>query len=281
LGVFSGSQVTSLGSTDPFAFIDGGTHILAGNPNTGSGFAMFSLSGRNTATAVDAQTGLLLGTDRPIQGALQLDGSRPMLTPLLETSGATVTGQKVLRIDNALLEATAPLLNLRANGSTQSVMTATGSNALDLTFQTRVVALGSSMIRLDNSILNVANGSLVNVNASKLTVGGDLVNLVNGATLSILNGPLITVAGSGFTTIAGGLLNFGGTGGNTVNVTNSLCPCSLFGGVPVALQNGALATNVQISNPIKNPALGTLNLSPNAALAVVNGAGSKLTVGAQ
>ena len=112
-------------------------------------------------------------------------------------------------------------------------------------------------------------------------MGGDLVSLLNGATLNIFNGPLLRVTGNSFVKIDGGLISFGGTGVNTVNVTNNLCPCSLFGGVPVALQNGALATNVQISSPIKNPALGTLNLSPNAALAVVNGAGSKLTVGAQ
>jgi hypothetical protein len=279
VGVFSGGQVTSTGSVNPFVFVDGGTHAISGGPS--AGIAMFGLSGRPTATALDAQSGLLLGTDRPLQGPLQLDGTRPMLTPLLETSGATVTGGKVLRIDNALLEATAPLLNLTAKGVTQSMLTATGTNAMDLTFAARVSTLGGSVIRLDNSVLNVANGSLVNVNASKLTVGGDLVNLVNGATLTLFNGPLITVAGNGFANITGGLINFGGTGGNTVNVTNSLCPCTLFGGIPVALQNGALAQNVQISSPIKNPTLGTLNLSPNAALAVVNGAGSKLTVGAQ
>jgi hypothetical protein len=243
VGVFSGGQVTSTGSVNPFVFVDGGTHAISGGPS--AGIAMFGLSGRPTATALDAQSGLLLGTDRPLQGPLQLDGTRPMLTPLLETSGATVTGGKVLRIDNALLEATAPLLNLTAKGVTQSMLTATGTNAMDLTFAARVSTLGGSVIRLDNSVLNVANGSLVNVNASKLTVGGDLVNLVNGATLTLFNGPLITVAGNGFANITGGLINFGGTGGNTVNVTNSLCPCTLFGGIPVALQNGALAQNVQ------------------------------------
>jgi hypothetical protein len=284
--VFNGGQVTTTGSTNPFAFIDGGVHTIAGNP--APGFAMFALSGRNTVNALDAESGLLLGTDRPIQGALQPDATRPVTTFLLETAGATVTGRQVLRIDNALLEATAPLLNLRANGSTQSVLTTTGPSAIELSFQSRVSALGGSLIRLDNSILNVSNGPLVNVTgnpgvvvASKLSVGGDLVSLVNGATLNILNGPLLRVADASFANIAGGLISFGGTGGNTVNVTNSLCPCSLFGGVPVALQNGALATNVQISSPIKNPTLGTVNLSPNAALAVVNGAGSKLIVGPQ
>jgi hypothetical protein len=95
-----------------------------------------------------------------------------------------------------------------------------------------------------------------------------------------LNGPLITVSNGGFVNIAGSLINFGGTGGNNVNITNSLCPCVSIGGIPVALQGGAAVANVQITNPIKNNGtLGTVTLSPNAAVAVVSGATSKLSVG--
>jgi hypothetical protein len=108
----------------------------------------------------------------------------------------------------------------------------TAGNAIDLSLKAQVSALGSSMIRLDNSILNVTNGSLVNVNASKLTVGGDLVNLLNGATLSVLNGPLLAVSGGGFASIAGGLVSFGGIG-NSINVTNGLVPTGFINGVPV------------------------------------------------
>ena len=79
---------------------------------------------------------------------------------------------------------------------------------------------------------------------------------------------------------------FGGSGGNALKVTNSLCsPCSLIGGIPVALTNGAVASNVSIGgSPIKNPGLGAVTLSNptlgsgGTALAVVSGATSKLTV---
>ena len=280
LNVFNGGQVTTNGSTNPFAFVDGGVHTIAGNPSNAAAFSVFSLSGRSTASAFDAESGLSLGTDRPIQGPAQLDGTRPVLTPLLETAGATITGQRALWMDNALLEATAPLLNLTPKGATQSVLTTNGFQALELCCQARVTALGSSVIRLDNSVLNVNGGSLLHISGGKLTAGGDLVTLLNGSTLNIASGALIFL-NSGFAQINGGLINFGGTGGNTANITNNFCPCTIIGGVPVALQNGALAANVQISNPIKNPTLGTLNLSPNAALAVVNGAGSKLIVGPQ
>ena len=268
--ISNGGQLTVTGSTDPLVSFSGGSATVAGD----SGSSMFNLL--STATAVDAESGLTLGTDRPIQGPLQPDATRPVLTSLLESSGATVAGQRVMNIDTALLEATAPLLNLKAG----SVMTSS-VDAINLNSRANVSLSGSDLIRLDNSILNVNGGSLVNVNASKLAVGGDLVNLLNGATLTVFNGPLITVSGNGFVNITGSLINFGGTGGNKVNIMNSLCPCSLFGGVPVALQNGALAANVQISNPIKNTTLGQLTLSPTAALAVVNGGGSKLTVKGQ
>jgi len=45
--------------------------------------------------------------------------------------------------------------------------TATGIDAVGLSFNARVASLGSSMIRLDGSTLNVNGDSLVNVNASK------------------------------------------------------------------------------------------------------------------
>jgi hypothetical protein len=75
---------------------------------------------------------------------------------------------------------------------------------------------------------------------------------------------------------------FGGTGGNSVSIANSLCPCTLFSGLPVALRDGALATNVSIGpNPIRGPGLGTFALSsPTSAAIVVSGPGSRVTIGA-
>jgi len=255
LSLIQGGSLVST-STDPLVQLQGGTHRFGS-----MGMPMIDLAG--VTTARDPETGLTLGADRPLQIA----------GPLIASAGATVTAQQVMRIDSALLEATAPLLAL-ARGTNFT----TASDALALTYQAKVTSLGP-LIRLDGSSLTVNSGSLVNVNASKLVVGGDLVSVLNGATLTLPNGPLISVSNSAVVSITGALLSFGGTGVSRVNVTNSLCPCSLFGGVPVALMNGAQATNVQITNPIKNAAgLGQLNLSPNAALAVVNGAGSKLTV---
>ena len=65
------------------------------------GASVFDLAG--TATAFDAESGLTVGTDRPIQYA----------GPLLVTAGATLATGAVARLDTALLEATLPLVDLR------------------------------------------------------------------------------------------------------------------------------------------------------------------------
>jgi hypothetical protein len=270
VNVFGGGTVVLNGeAAGPLTSITGGTSSLGTSP----GSAMFRLFG--TATALDGQSGLVLGTDRPLQGSLQADGTRPVPGSLLQTSGATVTGQRLLNIDTALLEATAPLFNATAQSVSMSALDAINlANRANL-----LMSQGTDLVRFDASQLTVNSGSLVNVSASKLSVGGNLVTMLNGAMLTLLNGPLITVSNGGFVSITGSLINFGGTGENQVRITNSFCPCVVIGGIPVALQNGALAANVQITNPIKNNGtLGALTLSPNAALAVVNGAASKLTV---
>ena len=82
--------------------------------------------------------------------------------------------------------------------------------------------------------------------------------------------------------VSGGLVSFGGAGGNQVNVANNLCPCTMLSGVPVSFQNGASVANVSIGpNPIRNGNLGTIGLaSPNAAAIVVSGPASRVTIGA-
>ena len=222
---------------------------------------MFDVSG--VTTAIDPETGLRLGTDRPLQHG----------GPLLETSGATVSAHRAVRIDQALLEATAPLIAL----TNRSALT-TATDAVQLSYQARVTSLGS-MVKLDRSSLVVANGAALSVaGGSALRVTGDLFSLSNGSTLSMLNGPLLSLTGGSMLNVNGALVGFGGTGGNLVSVTNSFCPCTSIGGIPVSLTGGALASNVSITGAIKNGNLGSVSLSPNAAVIRVDGAGTKVTI---
>ena len=137
------------------------------------------------------------------------------------------------------------------------------------------------VVSLVGGTLTINNGAAVNVaGGSILRVTGNLLELNNGSTLRTLNGPLVNVAGGSVANISGALVGFGGTGGNLVSVTNSLCPCTTFSGIPVALTGGATGANVTIGpNPIANPGLGTLTTSSGStAVAVVNGATSKLII---
>jgi len=254
-----GSFVSS--TTDPLVSIKGGTHAL------GTDVAMFDVAG--SGTALDADSGLMLATTT----ALKTGGS------LFEADNATITTNQALRVDQALLEASAPLLHLK-NGSQLTSAT----DAIALGGQSRLTSTAASLVALNASRMLVSLGSLVNVSGgSVLNVSGNLVSLSNGSMLSLLNGSLLSVSGGSFASIGGSLVSFGGSGGNLLTVSNTLCggSCAMISGIPVALLNGATAANVSIgAGAIQNANLGSVKLgTPSTALIAVSGAGSKVTVG--
>jgi hypothetical protein len=256
-----GGRIVVTGSTAPLLSLSGGTHQFGATGN------LYRLSG--TATAVDPLSGLLLGTAEPIQAA----GS------LFEAVGATATSQRAVRLDVALLQASAPLLSLRANGAVASGLTTT-SNAIDLTSRAKLNAT-APVIALDGSRLTVTSGSLVNVaGGSYLGVTGNLLSVANGSQLSVVNGTLLFAAGGSVVNISGGLLSFGGSG-STVTVSNALCPCTIIGGIPVRLSGGALAANVSITNAIQNAAGNTVSIAAGAAAVRVDGATTRVTISGQ
>ena len=260
LSVLPGGRFTS-STTEPLVSLNGGTQAL------GTYVGIFDLAG--SGTAVDPVTGQSVATDTP----LTTGGG------LLAADGATITTQQVLRVDTALLEASAPLLALLRGSQLTSA-----SDAIALSGQSRLTSHGPTLVALDASRLVVSRGALVTVTGgSGLTVTGNLLTLSNGSTLSLLNGPLLSVSGGSFASIGGALVAFGGTGGNLLSVSNNLCggSCALFGGIPVALLNGATATNVSIADgAVKSPSLGAIKYATaTTALLSVSGAGSKVTVG--
>jgi hypothetical protein len=260
LSVLPGGRFTS-STTEPLVSLNGGTHAL------GTHVGIFDLAGNGTA--VDPRTGQVVATGTP----LTTGGG------LLAADGATITTQHVLRVDAALLEASAPVVGLLRGSQLTSA-----SDAIALSGQSRLTSRGTTLVALDASRLIVSRGALVNVTGgSGLTVTGNLLTLSNGSTLSLLNGPLLSVSGGSFASIGGALVAFGGARGNLLSVSNNLCggSCALFGGIPVALLNGATAANVSIADgAVKNSSLGAIKYATaSAALVSVSGAGSKVTVG--
>jgi hypothetical protein len=239
----------------PLVLVTGGAHQIATNG------AIFHLSG--TATGHDNVSGLTVGTEEPIQTS----GS------LLDLNAATVRTGRAVQVDVALLDASAPLLNLFGAGGAQLD---TNGHAIDLTSQAKVTN-SAAFVALDGSRMTVNNGAVVNVaNGSYLKAGGSLVRLSNASTLNINNGVVLLVSGGSVVNISGALIAFNGTGLNRVNIFNTL-PFVNIGGIPVALTDGALAANVIITgNAIKNPSLG--RITNNMALVQVSGPTSKLTI---
>ncbi len=229
---------------------------------TGGGDALIKVTGTNTA--VDAESGLTLGTDQPLQpGGALVSASG---------AGAVVTLAQALKIDTALLEATLPLLNLTAGATMTS-----SQDVFNLLQKANLTSTGTSVVKLDASTLYVNNGALFNVaGGSKLKTTGDLILLSGGALLDIRNGTILYISGNSFTSIGGGLVNLG-AGGGTLKVSNNLCPCINFSGVQVALTGGAVLGNISITNPLKNGASITYG-TPTAAAIVISGSGSKLTI---
>lgn len=251
----SKGRLTVTGSAAPLLSLTGGNSSIA---TAGS---IFSLTG--AATALDPVSGLTVGTEEPIQHG----------GGFLDMNAATVTTARAVTVDKALLQASAPLLNLSGAGGAQLT---TSSNAIDLTSKAKVTNTGT-LVALDQSRLIINNAALINVaGGSFLQGGGNLINLSNGSILTINNGVLLSASGGSIVSINGALIAFSGAPGNQVNVSNALAFVNI-GGIPVALTGGALAANVVITgNPIKNAALGAI--TPNKALIQVNGAATKVTI---
>src|SRR5204862_141155 len=117
-----GAGISQTSVAEPLVSVRGGS-LDVGTGGTGH---LFDLAGRPANTQTDPQTGLTLGTDRPLQPGAE--------APVFEATNATVNVRgSAYRVDTALLEATAPLLNL-VDGATL----VTGAHAVDLVGRARV-----------------------------------------------------------------------------------------------------------------------------------------------
>ena len=182
-------------------------------------------------------SGLQFGQQRPLQ---QNGGG-----PLLEASnGAFVNvggpNGNVLRLDTALLDATAPLIALTGNGTRLQ----TSGDGIDLANNARLQSTNAreGLIRLENQArMDVLNGHLVSVSASRLNVAGDLVRMGNTSLLNV-NGVLLNVLNGGVVNINGALVSFTGINA-AINVTNTCTPTTFIAGIPVSI---ALGANVSI-----------------------------------
>lgn len=252
----SGAQIVQTG-TDPLVSMSGGILV------SGAGH-LFDLTGRAGVTQIDSDTGLTVGADRPIQPGTA--------APVFDADNGALIGLagSAYKIDTALLEATAPLLNLK--GGTALV---TGDHAVNLAGSAKVSIPNDavSMITLRASALTVASGHLVNVaGGSVLNIAGNLVSLADSSTLSILNGLLLNVSGNSSASVGRSLVSFSGSG-NVLNVNNSFVPTAIVNGIPVS---GPVDSFRIGDNAIAGAGAGTIRingvlLTPNTPLSSLTG----------
>jgi hypothetical protein len=244
LRVDSGARIIQTG-TGPFMSMSGGA-LSVGAGNNGS---LFDLAGRAGMTQIDEETGLTIGTDRPLQPGAG--------APVFDTDNAAVVNVRgsAYKVDLALLEATAPLLNLKGGTSLT-----TGDHAINLVGNAKISIPNDavSAVTLRASMLTVANGHLVNVaGGSVLNIAGNLVSLADASTLSILNGLLLNVTGNSSASIGRSLVSFSGAG-NVLNVNNSIAPTAIVNGIPVS---GPVDSFRIGANAIAGAAAGTIRIN--------------------
>ena len=266
-----------------FSFVSG-SHTLSTSANP-----VILATGTNTVNEdvfVDDLDGGLtlasipLASDRSLRHGgsfVELDGA------------ASASAGSGVQLDRALLEASAPLLNLK-NGASLSIV---NGNGVDLNNQAKLSSLVGPLIKLDASSLaiaghafNVAGGSFVKVttgdlisltNGSLLSVGGSLLNISGNSVVQINNGTVLTINNSS-ASITGAFVNFG-VGPGALNVANGLTPFASCGapcgGLPIAFSGGAGPGNVSVTGAIQGS--GTAQFNGGAAIHVIGG-GSSLSI---
>ncbi len=258
--------------------------------------------------------GLLSVLDSQLTGPKTIPGSRlgqnggnPGVPPLLEiinsnpplsnpsVAGVQATSAIVIRatgalngvlpVDRALLEASAPLLVL-----VNSTMTTTGHFA-DLSgaapgnsrgLLSANLVPGDALIRLDASRLTV-NGNLFNLaNGASASVTGHLFSLTNGSTLTV-NGVLVNLAGNSVLNLTSTAFGVFGPGANVLTINNNFCAagCTSIPGFPTLRVSGggtvtvpagftpfALGPGASVPQVNIAPGAAVLQVSPQAQLNV-------------
>jgi hypothetical protein len=148
----------------------------------------------------------------------------------------------ILPADRGLVEASSPLIAM-VHGTV-----ATSSHFADLSGTAPVNSKGLLVANL------IPGDALVRLDASQLTVGGNLFNLTNGASASVtghlfslannstltVNGALVSLTGNSTFNLTSTAFGVFGPGTNTLNINNNLCSggCTAISGFPALQVSG-------------------------------------------
>jgi hypothetical protein len=208
----------AFGAPYPLVSMQGGT-LTVGTPAVSDSAIMLV---RGDPSMLDGDG---MGAQAPIRheggGALFEAAPSASLDPQVVVRGPS---SNAVRIDTALLEATAPLIAL-----TRADMT-TGGSAVTL-FQKARLNSNSDLVRIDRSTLSVLDGDMVRVHASIASLKNVLV--MNGnSTASVLNGFFLKLTGNSVVGVTGCLVCMNGAN-NIMHVINGVAPTTNLFGIPV------------------------------------------------
>lgn len=122
-----------------------------------------------------------------------------------------------LKLDAALLEASAPLLAL-----TQATMTTTSHFADLAGNQAQSILLNDALVALNAATLTIESGHLLNLHNATATVNGYLFSLNDGSTLTIEDGALFSLNNGSVLNLNAEAFGVFGSG-SKLSVTNNLC----------------------------------------------------------
>jgi hypothetical protein len=160
-----------------------------------------------------------------------------------------------------------------------STMTTTG-NFIDLSgaapgnskgLLSATLVPGDALVRLDASRLTI-NGNLLNLaNGATASVTGHLFSLTNGSSLTV-NGVLVNLAGNSVLNLTSTAFGAFGAGANSLTISNSACNsgCTAISGFPgLRVAGGGTVTLPSGFTPFAlqtGAALPRVNIAPNAAI---------------
>ncbi len=243
-----GQLVTS--SADPLVLLSGGTHTF-------------------TSELIDIR-GLSI-TDQPIKGTQpsfsvnEETASNPIGALFKATNAADITvNTGMFELDNALFEATLPVVDLVGTSTTQTQITSNGTFVdIGSTAASKLVLKGP-VIALDKGLITVNNGPLLSLNnGSTMEISGNFLQLSNGSKITVLSGAraAIEVNGAGSAlNVTGALLNFANTSGNSFIINNSTAPNLTLSGIPVN-EGTSGSINIGATPIINNPGGNTVTVN--------------------
>ena len=210
-----------------------------------------------------------------------IDGSADVTTGVMV--GSTANAGQLGDLDQALLEASSPLLAMI--GSSVTTASDFGRVAGQNAKLVATLVPGDALVRLNSSSLMV-NGNLFSVTGGgQLIVNGSLLSVQGGSTVTLNGGVFVNVgAGSMFSLTNGALVDFG-SGTNTVNVSNSLCagggcfspfanPTYQVAGNPADFSVAPGFDPVADLGTFPDGSVNTLNVGTDAAILSVESGGS-------